>query len=111
METSTIDYVLFESAGVIKIALIREWPMLPPEDIVSLRQYLLNYIMNKPTLAPFVRERILQVIAIMVKRGSVEDFGQERRQILNEVEALIMSGNMPRVNCFNFISSDYILNI
>jgi predicted lysophospholipase L1 biosynthesis ABC-type transport system permease subunit len=66
-------------------------------DIASLRQYLLHYIISKPTLAPFVRERILQVIAIMVKRGSVEDLGEERKEILNEVEGLIMSGDMPRV--------------
>lgn len=91
-------YVLFESAGVIKTALIREWPLLPEADIGLLRQYLLHYIISKPTLAPFVLKRILQVIAIMVKRGSVDDLGEERRQILNEVEGLIMSGDLPRVS-------------
>ncbi|KAJ8667434.1 hypothetical protein QAD02_009097 [Eretmocerus hayati] len=96
LETSTMDYVLFESAGVIKTALIKEWSMLQQTDIVSLRQYLLRYIINKPTLAPFVRERILQVIAIMVKRGSVEDLGEERKELLNEVEGLIMGGDLPR---------------
>ena len=110
LETSTIDYVLFESAGVIKAALIREWSMLPAEDIISLRQYLLHYIISKPTLAPFVRERILQVIAIMVKRGSVEDLGEERRHILNEVEGLIMSGDMPRV-CTEKIKIMLIINV
>ncbi|XP_014203920.1 exportin-4-like [Copidosoma floridanum] len=96
LETSTMDYVLFESAGVIKAALIREWTLLQQSDIHSLRQYLLHYIISKPTLAPFVRERILQVIAIMVKRGSVEDLGEERKEILNEVEGLIMGGDLPR---------------
>lgn len=97
LETSTIDYVRFEATGVIKIALIREWSMIPEADISSLRQYLLHYIISRPTLAPFVRERILQVIAIMVKRGSVEDLGKDREEILNEVEQLIVSGDMPRV--------------
>ncbi|XP_012251237.1 exportin-4-like [Athalia rosae] len=96
LERSPVDYVLFESAGLIKNALVREWSMMPAADIVSLRQYLLHYIISKPQLAPFVRERILQVIAIMVKRGSVEDFGQDRGQILNEVEGLIMSGDLRR---------------
>lgn len=71
--------------------------MLQQSDIVSLRQYLLHYIISKVSLAPFVRERILQVIAIMVKRGSIEDLGEERNEILNEVEKLIMSGDLPRV--------------
>ncbi|XP_046738110.1 exportin-4-like isoform X2 [Diprion similis] len=70
--------------------------MMQEEDIRSLRQYLLHYIISKPQLAPFVRERILQVIAIMVKRGSVEDLGRDRGQILNEVEGLIMSGDSRR---------------
>jgi len=33
----------------------------------------------------------------MVKRGSVEDFGMHRGQILTEVENLILSGDPPRV--------------
>lgn len=101
LETTTMDYVMFESAGVIKIALIREWTMLPQTDINNLRTYLLHFIISKPTLAPFVRERILQVIAIMIKRGSVKDVGEERNKILNEVEELIKNGDPPRVNSFN----------
>lgn len=61
LETSTVDYVIFETAGALKEALIREWGMLDENDILSLRQYLLNYIISKPGLAPFVRERMLQV--------------------------------------------------
>ncbi|XP_058796622.1 exportin-4-like [Phymastichus coffea] len=96
LERSAIDYVRFEATGVIKIALIKEWSSLPKSDILALRQYLLQYIISRPTLAPFVRERILQVIAIMVKRGSVEDLGKDREEILNEVEQLVVSGDLPR---------------
>lgn len=95
-ETSTVDYVLFETASTLKEALIREWSLLDESEIIELRQYLLDYTTQKPTLAPFVRERILQVIAIMVKRGSVTDFGMERGRILQEVEQLIMGGDLPR---------------
>ncbi|XP_012280513.1 exportin-4 isoform X2 [Orussus abietinus] len=95
LETSTMDYVLFETAGLIKTAVITEWAMLPKDDIHSLRQYLLHYVTGKPTLAPFVRERIIQVIAIMVKRGSVHS-AEERKEILNEVEGFILSGDLSR---------------
>lgn len=95
-ETSTVDYVIFETAGTLKDAIVREWNMLQEEDIMSLRQYLFQYIIGKPTLPVFVRERILQVIAIMVKRGSVTDFGVERGKLLAEVEQLIMSGDLCR---------------
>ncbi|XP_063971922.1 exportin-4-like isoform X2 [Diachasmimorpha longicaudata] len=105
LETSTVDYVLFEAAGLIKAALIREWSLLPSNDIISLRQYLLHYIINKPTLAPFVRERMLQVIAIVVKRRSVDDNGFERRDILNDVEGMVMSGDMHRLLGCSMMSS------
>ncbi|KAK7874402.1 hypothetical protein R5R35_001498 [Gryllus longicercus] len=92
LESSSVDYVLFEAAGLLKEALIREWSLMQEDDIKSLRAYLLQYIMHKE-LPRFVQERILQVIAIMVKRGSVEDFGVEREKILSEVEQLILNGN------------------
>jgi hypothetical protein len=59
-ETSLVPYVLFEAAGLLKDALIREWSFLQEPDLISLRQYLLQYIIQKQ-LQPFVRERILQV--------------------------------------------------
>jgi len=49
-------------------------------------------------LAPYVKAKILQVFAIIVKRGSVDDFGRERSRIINEIENLIKSGNLPNVS-------------
>lgn len=98
LELSSVDYILFETAGLIKTALIQEWPNLTKSDISSLRQYLLHYVISKPTLAPYVRTRIIQVFAIIVKRGSVDDFGIERSQIINEIENLIKSGNLSNVS-------------
>lgn len=102
-ELSTTDYILFETAGLIKRALLQEWLALLESDISSLRQYLLHYVINKPTLAPYVRAKILQVIAIIIKRGSVGDLGQERTQVLNEIESLIINGDLPKVNESNKI--------
>ncbi|CAB3362620.1 Hypothetical predicted protein [Cloeon dipterum] len=93
LDTSRVDYVLFEAAGLIKETLIRDWSMLQESDVLSLRQYLLQYVLNHLSLAPFVRERILQVIAVMVKRGSVDDFGLERSSIVAEIESLILHGD------------------
>lgn len=56
-----MDYVIFEAAGLLKEAIIREWSLLNEEEVKSLQQYLLSYVVERPTLAAFVRERILQV--------------------------------------------------
>lgn len=60
LEKSSSDYVLFEAAGLLKSALIREWNLLSQSDISSLREYLLTYLLRKE--APgFLREKLLQV--------------------------------------------------
>ncbi|KAK3925728.1 Exportin-4, partial [Frankliniella fusca] len=98
LQTSKVDYVLFEAAGLVREAVLCEWTLLTDEEIKSLQQYLLSYVIQNATLAAFVRERILQVIAIMVKRRSsvlsVPD--PERTKLFDEIEMLVMSGDLPR---------------
>ncbi|KAK0168912.1 hypothetical protein PV327_002668 [Microctonus hyperodae] len=94
LETSKMDFVLYESVRLIKSALIKEWKLLSSDDIDLLRNYLFHYNLNKPTLAPFVREQITQVIAIMVKRKSVEDDGAICNAVLNEIELMIINGDL-----------------
>ncbi len=96
-ETSKVDYVLFEAAGLLKDGLIREWSLLAPDDIKGLRAYLLSYVIGNPVLSNYIRERIVQVIAIIIKRQSVEDLGEDRRLVLGEVRQLITGGNMQMV--------------
>lgn len=96
LETSSNDYVKFEAGEAIKCALIREWSYLNETDILQLRDYLMNYVCTK-SLPSFVQERLLQVIAIMVKRASVDDFGLERRSILQDVENLIINSDTNKV--------------
>ena len=93
-ETSKVDYVLFEASGLIKDGLIREWDRLSGDDIKGLRAYLLAYVTAAPSMSNYVRERIVQVIAIIVKRQSIDDMGADRRQVLDEVKQLIVGGNM-----------------
>lgn len=104
LERSSVDFVIFEAADLLKNAVIREWSLLQESDIMSLRQYLLQYIMQKP-VPSFIRDRLLQVIAIIVKRASVDDFGRERSHIFTEVENLIIAGDLNKqILGFNLIS-------
>jgi hypothetical protein len=101
LEHSANDYVLFEAAGLLKDGLIREWRDLPAEEVQGLRTYLLQYVIGRPTLSAFVRERLVQVIAIMVKRRSCEDGGADRAAVIQEVQRLITDGSplMQTVGC------------
>lgn len=95
-DKSTTDYILFETAGLLKRIIIQEWLVLLQSDISALRHYLLDYVINKPALAPFVRAKILQVIAIIIKRSGVNDMGRERKQILCEIESLVINEDLPK---------------
>lgn len=93
LEKSTVDLLLFEAADVIKRALITEWDELPDEHRLGLRQYLMNYVLHRES-QPFVRDKILQVIAIIIKRNSIVDLGQETGSILAEMEKMLAVGEL-----------------
>ncbi|XP_066590217.1 exportin-4-like isoform X2 [Prorops nasuta] len=106
LESSTIDYVVFEAAGLLKTALINQYTVLNHNDIISLKNYLLNYVINKPTLAPFVRENIVLIIAFIIKRKSSFDDGRERSKLLDEIENLILNADlMQKLRGCNILSS------
>lgn len=61
-----MDFVLFETVGILRDALIRDWILLSQDQKNELRQYLFQFIMRDGNIAAFVRERILQVICIPI---------------------------------------------
>lgn len=114
LEKSTVDMLLFEAADVIKRALIIEWDDLQENDKLGLRQYLLNYVLHRHT-QPYVREKILQVIAIMIKRISITDAGRETRTILGQMEELLLNGDIQQrflvCRIISAIMQEYVITI
>ncbi|XP_078736435.1 exportin-4 [Lampetra fluviatilis] len=94
LETSRVDYVLFQAVTTIMEAAMREWVLLDHSTVESLRSFLLNYVLQRPGLQKFVREQILQAVAVIIKRGSAD---REQslccQSILGEVSHLVSSGN------------------
>ncbi|NXC57736.1 XPO4 protein, partial [Aleadryas rufinucha] len=92
LETSKVDYVLFQAATAIMEAVVREWILLEKASIESLRTFLLTYVLQRPNLQKYVREQILLAVAVIVKRGSL-DKSIDCKSIFHEVSQLISSGN------------------
>ncbi|XP_035899089.1 exportin-4-like [Anopheles stephensi] len=93
LEKSSVDLVLFEAADVLKKTVVGEWKFIAEQDRASLRQYLLNYVIQRD-VPVFIRDKLLQVVAIMIKRASLEDHGAERGQILEETRKMLTSGEL-----------------
>ncbi|KAM6970209.1 LOW QUALITY PROTEIN: exportin-4 [Aplochiton taeniatus] len=92
LETSKVDYVLFQAATAIMEAVVREWILLEKSSIESLRTFLLTYVLQRPNVQKYVREQILLAVAVIVKRGSL-DKSINCKGIFHEVGQLISSGN------------------
>uniref|UniRef100_A0A8C6S5G6 Exportin-4 n=1 Tax=Neogobius melanostomus TaxID=47308 RepID=A0A8C6S5G6_9GOBI len=92
LETSKVDYVLFQAATALMEAVVREWILLEKSSIESLRAFLLTYVLQRPNLQKYVREQILLAVAVIVKRGSL-DKSISCKSVLHEVGQLISSGN------------------
>ncbi|XP_077977331.1 exportin-4-like [Glandiceps talaboti] len=93
LENSKVDYVLFQAASTIKEGVAREWVLLDKVQVESMRSFLLRYVMEKPQLQSYVRQQILQAVAVIVKRGTVDQKADDRHRIYDDVSELIHSGN------------------
>uniref|UniRef100_A0AAV2JVS6 Exportin-4 n=1 Tax=Knipowitschia caucasica TaxID=637954 RepID=A0AAV2JVS6_KNICA len=48
LESSKVDYVLFQAATAVMEAVVREWILLEKSNIESLRTFLLTYVLQRP---------------------------------------------------------------
>ncbi|XP_055939615.1 exportin-4-like [Argiope bruennichi] len=93
LANSKSDYVQFQAASLLKQATIREWKLMDKATIEQLRSGLLNFVLQNTNLQNYVREQLLLVVAIMVKRSSVEEGSEIVADFLTEVSRLITSGD------------------
>lgn len=75
----------------MKSVLINNWELISEDARMNLRQYLLNFVLQHTTAPFFIREKILQVVAIMIKRISLMDHGTDRRTILNQAKSMFVN--------------------
>ena len=87
-------YVVFQASQTIKEAVVREWTLLSPADVENLRSFLLHYVTRNVSLESYVREQVLQTVAVIFKRGTIDTERPNRDALFNDVTQLISSGNL-----------------
>lgn len=92
-EKSKCDLLLFEAADTLRRSIVSEWSQLQCEDRTMLRQYLLTFCIERD-IPSFIRSKILQVVAIMIKRSSIIDNGAERLRLMTEMSTMITTGDV-----------------
>lgn len=85
--------LIFEAADTLRRSIVAEWSQLQTDDRTMLRQYLLTYCIDND-IPSFIRAKILQVVAIMIKRSSIIDNGAERLRLMVDISTMITAGDL-----------------
>lgn len=91
----------------MKNILIYEWRVLSGGDKILMRQKLLDYVSDTQQLHKSVVERVLQIVAIMVKRMYLEDGGEELKQMTERIKGMIFESQEARdqqISCAIIVS-------
>ena len=77
LNSSDMPAAQFQAALAVRDVLMRDWHLLPPEALVSLREEMLqttiSRVLTPPGAVPFVRQQLLQLVALMFKRVWLSD--------------------------------------
>ncbi|CAD5117397.1 DgyrCDS6171 [Dimorphilus gyrociliatus] len=93
LQRSSSTFVLFQMGSTIKEATLREWCILKKDLIDNLRKFILEYVTSNPSLILCVREELLDALAVIIKRGSVES-NSLLQQIFLDINNLFQSNQL-----------------
>ncbi|XP_019623255.1 PREDICTED: exportin-4-like [Branchiostoma belcheri] len=94
MEQTRNDYVIFQCACTLKEAVLREWAQQSLPNVHSLRDFLMQFVLNRPSLPVYVREEILLTVAVIVKRGTLDTSADNRIHFISQLTKLIHTDNV-----------------
>eukprot|EP00158_Paraphelidium_tribonemae_P009737 Partr_v1_DN28945_c0_g1_i2_m24931 putative exportin 4 len=84
--------VLFHAATAMRDASIRFFSLLDSHQVSELKDFLLNYIIQRPQLAGTVREQLFRAIAVIIKRSWLDDSVGDHKLLLTSVHQLMGIG-------------------
>ncbi|RUS18081.1 hypothetical protein BC937DRAFT_89166 [Endogone sp. FLAS-F59071] len=89
LDNTQATMVQFQAALAIKEIVVREYSLYKPEDITSLKHYLLNYCLQRPGVPKYVRDQLLLAIAIITKRSYLDISDAEKETMFTNVRELL----------------------
>ncbi len=81
MDQSNVPFALFQAVTMIKDAAIRCWALLPAEDILRIRDYLMMYSIRRYTaLEAYVLNQIFQTVSVFWKCAWHDEYHHNIKQ-------------------------------
>ncbi|KAH8550240.1 armadillo-type protein [Umbelopsis sp. PMI_123] len=80
--------VQFQAAAAICEIVLREFSAYQTQDLVSLKNFILNYCLHRPNLQKYVRDQLLLAVATIMKRGFMEWTETDREGMFSNIKEL-----------------------
>ncbi|CAI4229496.1 unnamed protein product [Auanema sp. JU1783] len=90
------QFVLFQISKFAGEHVLKQWPLLTSEQIESVNQYLLEYVVNNKDLPTFVTSAILRSVAMIMKRGCLDKKAGTQEKLLEVIRSLL-ANECPRL--------------
>ena len=94
LNSSAVPAAQFQAALAVRDVVMRDWHLLPQEALASLREEMLQTtigrVLTPPGAVPFVRQQLLQLVALMYKRVWLTDDAEAVKEgLLGQVTQLL----------------------
>ncbi|XP_028413585.1 exportin-4-like isoform X2 [Dendronephthya gigantea] len=95
-QQSNNDYVLYQAVTTLKAAIVREWSFLNKTETDFWLNFLLAFVCERRNLQKYVIEKSLQCIAVIIKRGTLDDSAgySSLQSLMGNVHQLFVSNDL-----------------
>ena len=94
LESSAHPYVKFQAGCTLKAGVTRDWTYLQQDGRnLDLLNYLIDYVKSRENLETYVKEQLLLVSAIILKRCGIDESSTISRRLMDQEESDKMNQN------------------
>ncbi|KAL0051778.1 hypothetical protein WJX82_002011 [Trebouxia sp. C0006] len=90
LQSSSSEQAKFQAAVTLRDAAVRQWATMSRDDQRALRGYVLHYVLRHTSKqSDLVQKQLTGTVAVLLKRGWVDESPQERHAFFSEVESTV----------------------
>ncbi|DBA71387.1 TPA: hypothetical protein ACH3X2_011192 [Trebouxia sp. C0005] len=90
LQSSSSEQAKFQAAVTLRDAAVRQWATMSRDDQHALRGYALHYVLRHTSKhSDLVQKQLTGTVAVLLKRGWVDESPEERHAFFSEVESTV----------------------
>ncbi|CAO3592649.1 unnamed protein product [Absidia cylindrospora] len=89
LEQASSPMVQFQVALAIGEVAVRDYPLYSLEELVQLKNYMIEYCLHHPKLPKYVRDQLLSAVSLITKRSLFDVSDQDKQAIILHIKQLL----------------------